>query len=69
MVVFAQAMLIRPFGAQLPLLHDTRIFSLKVPLVALRTDGLIVTSIFVPRLPAPHPTPKYIHTSGQCLPL
>ena len=52
MVVFGQAMqIVDLFGVQIPLLYDARIFSLKVQLVALRTDGLIVTSIFVPRLP------------------
>ena len=49
MVISGQVTQIRElFGVQLPLLHDARIFSLKAPFVALRTNGPIVTSPFVP---------------------
>ena len=52
MVVFGQVTQIRELlDVQLPLLHDARIFSLKAPFVALRTNELIVTSQFVTRLP------------------
>ena len=52
MVVFGQVTQIRELlDVQLPPLHDARIFSLKAPFVVLRTNGLIVTSPFLPSLP------------------
>ena len=52
MVVFGQVTQIRELlDVQLPLLHDASIFSLKAPFVVLRTNGLIVTSPFLPSLP------------------